>query len=451
MSGLPGGWAEARLPEMVTSAGVFNDGDWVESKDQDPDGDVRLIQLADVGDGVYRDRSARFLTEQKSRELGCTDLMPGDVLIARMPDPLGRACIFPGDTRDAITVVDVCVVRPGDGSVNPRWLSHVVNAPQTRRAIAAYQKGTTRKRISRSNLALVSFPVPPLAEQERIVAAIEEQFSRLDAGVAALERADVKLAQLRDAASLRAFELSENSLQVTTLGAICERITKGTTPTSIGHAYVDKGIYFVKVESLVNGAIDHAKCAHISAEAHADLARSQLQACDLLVSIAGTLGRVGEVAECDIPANTNQALAIVRLKDRTLAQYVKVWLESPRLRSAIRAGGKGVGMGNLTLEQIRDIPIVVPDTATRTSVLDQISSANLWAARTNDDIDRALARGAGLRSSILAAAFSGKLVPQDTKDEPASVLLERIAAERASSNGRKPTKARGQRRRKITA
>jgi type I restriction enzyme S subunit len=188
VSELPAGWAEARLPEMITSAGVFNDGDWVESKDQDPNGDVRLIQLADIGDGRYRDRSARFLTNQKALELGCTYLMPGDVLIARMPDPLGRACIFPGDPRAAVTVVDVCVVRPGDGGVNPRWLVHMVNAPQIRGAIAAYQKGTTRKRISRGNLALVPFSVPPLAEQERIVAAIDEQFSRLDAGVAALER-----------------------------------------------------------------------------------------------------------------------------------------------------------------------------------------------------------------------------------------------------------------------
>ena len=51
MSKLPDGWAYAKLPDLITNDGVFNDGDWIESKDQDPDGDVRLIQLADVGDG----------------------------------------------------------------------------------------------------------------------------------------------------------------------------------------------------------------------------------------------------------------------------------------------------------------------------------------------------------------------------------------------------------------
>ena len=62
---------------MVTSSGVFNDGDWVESKDQDPNGDVRLIQSPMSVMAAYRDRSARFLTHQKAQELGCTYLMPG--------------------------------------------------------------------------------------------------------------------------------------------------------------------------------------------------------------------------------------------------------------------------------------------------------------------------------------------------------------------------------------
>jgi hypothetical protein len=103
---LPEGWAWATIPDLSGKAGVFIDGDWVESKDQDPDGDVRLIQLADVGDGFYRDKSDRFMTKAKAEELGCTFLKDGDVLIARMPDPLGHACIFPGDAKPSVTVVD---------------------------------------------------------------------------------------------------------------------------------------------------------------------------------------------------------------------------------------------------------------------------------------------------------------------------------------------------------
>jgi type I restriction enzyme S subunit len=152
----------------LESAEVFVDGDWVESKDQDPDGDVRLIQLADVGDGVYVDKSARFLTAAKARALNCTFLKEADVLVARMPDPLGRACIFPGDAKAAVTVVDVCIIRPRDGTHDPRWLMYTLNAPSCRQQIAGFATGTTRSRISRSNLGKIKIPVLPLAQQRWI-------------------------------------------------------------------------------------------------------------------------------------------------------------------------------------------------------------------------------------------------------------------------------------------
>ena len=131
MSSLPISWAMASLPELISPGGIFVDGDWIESKDQDPDGDVRLIQLADVGDGRYVNKSNRFLTHAKAVELGCTFLKRGDVLIARMPDPLGRACIFPGDRRLAVTVVDVCVVRGRQEHFDHAWRAA---GPHTRRA-----------------------------------------------------------------------------------------------------------------------------------------------------------------------------------------------------------------------------------------------------------------------------------------------------------------------------
>src|SRR4051812_424730 len=126
-SQLPKGWTWKTIPDLVGDDGVFIDGDWVESKDQDPKGNVRLIQLADVGDGVYRDKSDRFMTKTKADELGCTFLKDGDVLVARMPDPLGRACIFPGDSKPSVTVVDIAIVRSRGGEFDHRWLACFVN------------------------------------------------------------------------------------------------------------------------------------------------------------------------------------------------------------------------------------------------------------------------------------------------------------------------------------
>lgn len=197
MSELPKGWAVAKIADLISYDGIFVDGDWVESKDQDPSGDVRLIQLADIGDGFYANKSHRFLTSGKARELGCTFLRREDVLIARMPDPLGRACLFPGDTREAVTVVDVCIVRGRKEHFDANWLMHFVNAAPFRECIHSLQSGSTRKRISRGNLSTLNLPLPPRAEQTRIVEKLEELLSDLDAGVAELKAAQKKLAQYR--------------------------------------------------------------------------------------------------------------------------------------------------------------------------------------------------------------------------------------------------------------
>jgi type I restriction enzyme S subunit len=178
MSELPIGWDTATLSSLTGTDGLMTDGDWVESKDQDPNGEVRLIQLADVGDGVFLDRSNRFLTAAKAKGLRCTFLCPGDLLIARMPDPLGRACIFPGLDRQSVTAVDVCIWRQGKNGVNSRWVMHAVNSPIIRQEIGSLAGGTTRQRISGGNLKQIQLPVPPVAEQHRIVEKLDELLTR---------------------------------------------------------------------------------------------------------------------------------------------------------------------------------------------------------------------------------------------------------------------------------
>jgi type I restriction enzyme S subunit len=196
---LPEGWATGTLEDLIGHGGILIDGDWIESKDQDPNGDIRLIQLADIGDGIYKNKSSRFLTLEKAKDLDCTFLKPGDVLIARMPEPLGRTCIFPGDPKPAVTAVDICIIRTGDDGADHRWIMHTVNSPEIRRRIESLQKGTTRKRISRRNLASLTLPIPPVNEQRRIAVKVEELLARVNATKERLARVSMFLRRFRQA------------------------------------------------------------------------------------------------------------------------------------------------------------------------------------------------------------------------------------------------------------
>ena len=185
---LPKGWAISSIENCVNKVGLFIDGDWIESKDQDPNGKIRLLQLADVGDGCFVDKSSRYINELTFNELKCTAVMPGDILVARMPHPLGRACIVPSLSYKAITAVDVCIIRPHDQYINVSWLKNCINAPQFRNKIEGLSSGTTRKRISRKNLGSIIFPFAPLNEQKCIAAKLDQIMPKIDGVKERLER-----------------------------------------------------------------------------------------------------------------------------------------------------------------------------------------------------------------------------------------------------------------------
>lgn len=191
-------WLEVSLPEMVGPDGVFVDGDWIESKDQDVNGDVRLIQLADIGVNEFRNRSSRYLTNTKAVALKCTFLKKGDILVARMPDPIGRACIF-NEEGKSVTVVDVAIIRPNNKNINNRWLVYSINSPQINKAINDLASGSTRQRISRKNLAQITFPLPPLEDQKRIVQKLDKLFAHLEKIKERLDQIPELLKQFRQA------------------------------------------------------------------------------------------------------------------------------------------------------------------------------------------------------------------------------------------------------------
>jgi type I restriction enzyme, S subunit len=184
---IPLRWTSAPLDHLSPHSLV--DGDWIETKDQSVSGTVRLIQLADIGVGEFLDKSARFITEETEVRLNCTRLVPSDVLIARLPNPIGRACLFPDIGQPAITAVDVAILRP-DRNVDPAFVVLSLNAPPTRTQIEAYGKGTTRFRVSTGHLKTVVLPVPPLAEQHRIVVKVDELMALCDRLEASLVETD---------------------------------------------------------------------------------------------------------------------------------------------------------------------------------------------------------------------------------------------------------------------
>ena len=159
-------WEQRKLKDICS---VFTDGDWIESKDQSDQG-VRLIQTGNVGVTEYLDKpnNKKWVSEDTFERLHCTEVLSGDILISRLPEPAGRACIVPKIGQKMITAVDCTIAR-----IAPEYSSeYVVQYLSTQDYFDEVNNclaGGTRQRISRGNLSSFLIPLPcSKAEQERI-------------------------------------------------------------------------------------------------------------------------------------------------------------------------------------------------------------------------------------------------------------------------------------------
>lgn len=360
---------QVSLSQIIGKDGIFIDGDWIESKDQDPDGTVRLIQLADIGDGIFINKSKRYLTLEKASELKCTFLKPGDVLIARMPDPIGRACIFPKLDTQCVTVVDVCVVRPDTNIVLPEWLMYQINDQQFRRQIQKYVTGTTRQRISRGNLEKIKFDVPSLEEQRKTIKMLNQAYS-----LQKKRRESIKL--LEEYISSVFFEMFgdpvENRKQwdVKRLKDISIKILSGTTPKGGTQVYVNKGVLFLRSQNVWRNRLDLDDVAFISEETHSKMRNSSLEYKDLVMTKTGrintensSLGRAAIYLGENNRANINGHVYLIRLKKDAVHKFVLFILTTNEYREYIRR----ICVGGIDKRQINKIhleefPIISPPT-----------------------------------------------------------------------------------------
>lgn len=245
------------------------------------------------------------------------------------------------------------------------YIIQLSNTSPYRKLMNSIMVGSTQVHITNTAYKLAQIPLPPLSEQHAIAAALSD----MDALISGLAQLIAKKRDIKETA-MQQLLTGEHRLpgftgewEVKRLGDECELITKGTTPTSIGRYFVARGINFVKIESIAKGGrIIPEMLAAIDERTHQLLGRSQISEGDILFSIAGALGRTAIVQSDLVPANTNQALAIIRLKSGSCLYrpFLLKYLSSPKISNHIAAISVQAAQANLSLEDIRSFQIPSP-------------------------------------------------------------------------------------------
>jgi type I restriction enzyme S subunit len=280
----------------------------------------------------------------------------------------------------------------------------------------------------------ISIPLPPKFEQQRILAGIEEQFSRLDGAEAALKAALRRQQFLRSAAVSLALA---GDWPIRQLSDVTAEKTYGSSAKA--SAQDRDGVPIVRMGNIRDGRVDLSRDVKYLPYGHPDVDKHALQPGDLLFNRTNSPELVGKSAVYD--GREGEAcfasyLIRVRLDESCLPAWAALYInsrEGRRWAASVRT--QQVGQANINGTKLAAMPLPLPPVEEQeariaefnrqSSILDSLAAAT----------ESALLRSERLRRSILELAFTGRLVPQDPSDQPASVLLEKMRTERFSRKG----------------
>jgi type I restriction enzyme S subunit len=442
MSELPEGWASTTLGELLP----VSYGKALEQQARSADGTYRYIGSG--GPIASTDERLTF----------------GETIVIGRKGTAGSVQRFPQGCWPSDTTFYVEVPKQVSGQL----VEHQLRFAQ----LAQHDRSTALPGLGRPDLESTVLAIPPRREQERIVAAIEEAFSKLDAGEAGLRTVRQLLKRMRDAiltaaVTGRLVPQDPTDTPATKLLAdlgtqafpseLLATVPPTWAPTTLGDvaamslgkmldAKAQSGEHPKRYLRNINvrwDSFDLSDLAFMDIRPE-EFDRVAVTDGDLVVCEGGQPGRCavwrGE------PIAIQKALHRVRPKHGVSGAYlslvVRWWVTRPEYERFIT----GTTIKHIPKEKLRLLPVPLPPSEEQARIVTEVERQLSFVDACERAVDAGLARSAALRRSVLKAAFEGRLVPQDPSDEPASVLLERIRAERAAAPGQQ-----GKRRKKAEA
>ncbi|MEV4180381.1 restriction endonuclease subunit S [Streptosporangium canum] len=487
MTGLPPGWSEAPFGDLITKIG---NGAFVSRPGIEPNG-VPILRVSalrplslNLNDLRYTGLSVDDVKIKRAL------LSPDDLLFSRLngnPDYVGVCAAVPRGIGNVAFSDKQIRVSVRTDVVVPKFIAFAFSSPIIRAAVRSSVRTTAgQASVAGPDISRVVIPIPPLGEQQRIVAALEEHISRS-------QKADSILTTLTYRSKVFENSLVDRALRAQCVDAIPSEGTGGEllknildkrsefisrrqretlepamnfsisvpdrwmvvsvdqlawsieygTSAKTSPMEQDDDVPIIRMGNIQNGAVMLDKLKYLSAD-HDDVKKLLLSDGDLLFNRTNSAELVGKCAvyrDSLGPASFASYLIRCRFIDGVEPDWVATVINSSLGRSYIRSVmNQQVGQANVNGTKLAAMPIPLPPHGEQRRILASLDSQRVASRRLGDAVQTALQMGQSLRRGLLREAFSGRLVPQDPTDEPASELLARIRAERAAQP--KPQRAR---------
>jgi type I restriction enzyme S subunit len=447
---LPPGWVWVKIEDLASDVpnamaiGPF--GSNLKVSDYRDDG-VRLVFVRDIRSERFDRIGGKCVSEEKAAELSSHVVRGGDLLVTKMGDPPGDTAVFPASHPNGVITAD-CIKLTASSASSSHFLMYWLRAGAIRSRLAEQTQGVAQQKLSLERFRGLNVELPPVPEQRRIVAKLDELLTSSRRAREALDAVPALLDQYRKSLLAVAFwgegPKGWNRIRLDTL---VDLVTSGSRAWS---KYYDRGAAtFVLAGNVRDDGLDFTIRQLVDPpKDDPERRRTLIQKGDVLVTIVGANTGDCCCVQSDLKEHfVCQSVALVRPRDPSHGPWI-----ARCIQASVRGGGSlaqamyGAARPHLGLDDLRGFTMPMPEASERehTSRVVDVTLANIERVRTYVAEQRAQLDA--LDRAILDKAFRGELVPQDTNDEPASVMLERLRVERAAVGTEK--KPRGRRRAK---
>jgi type I restriction enzyme S subunit len=442
-------------------------------------GKIKYLRTTDISDGIVDWITVPYCVELPP-DVNKFQVRKNDILVSRAGS-VGYNFRIKDDVPFPAVFASYLIRFKAYDPITAEYIDYFLKSREYWNQISDFAAGIAIPNVNASKLEELILPLPPLAEQRRIVAKLDAVMAKVEANKRRLEKIPPLLKRFRQSVLAAAvsgklteeWRLNNKSSAMDEIREVIERrktsgikknrinisLRKDLTLPSIPDSWewcdleflLDESSYFcygvvqpgadvvnqqklIRVQDLANGKILDSQLRGISWKIDNEYKRSKVKANDLLVTVVGTIGRTAIVNDSQNGFNIARAVARVPIRDFS-PYYVKLFIDSSLGQDWLNNDAREVARKTLNLDQLRTLPVPIPPQREQEEIVQRVEQLFSLAEKIESRYIKAKGMLDKLPQSILAKAFRGELVEQDPDDEPAMGLLERIKQNSEASVG----------------
>lgn len=374
---IPSSWEINKVKYLATEAGtLFLDGDWIESDVIEESG-IRYLTTGNVGAGFYKEQGSGYISEKTFSELHCLNVCPGDLMISRLNEPIGRACIIPDTESRYVVAVDNVILRP-NANYNKKFIMYGMNADGYAEHANMIARGATMSRISRSQLGQFWLAFPNVEEQQAIADFLDKECARIDSIAADLEKQIELLQQYKKSLITetvtkgldKSAPMKDSGIDG--VGKIPSHwkvnrlkyaavVKTGPFGTQLSASeYSDEGIPVINVKNIGYGTIIEDDLDYVPEEVCQRLAQHQLQLGDIVFGRKGAVDKHAIITESQIGWVQGSDCIRVRIYGDIDSRYLNYLFDTVYFAEYVLLYAVGTTMASINSDILTNSKILVP-------------------------------------------------------------------------------------------